>query len=142
MNLWRRVLTLLRPAASPRHIAHGAIGERAARRHLEDAGLRFLAANFRSKRGEIDLVMRDGATLVFVEVKARSEGAWLRPAAAVNARKKRRLSRAAMDYLRKIRQPLVPVRFDIVEVILQAGMPGEIRHLPNAFPLARPYRFG
>ena len=61
------------------------LGERAASAHLQKLGLKFLTANFKSARGEIDLIFRDDDCLVFVEVKARSSEDWVRPAAAVNA---------------------------------------------------------
>jgi putative endonuclease len=78
---------------------------------------------------------------VFVEVKTRSSEAWTRPAAAVDARKRRLLSQTALDYLRRLDNPPVKFRFDIVEVLLADGAVREIRHLPNAFPLAPPYRY-
>ena len=127
---------------TPEHLRRGALGEQVAREYLEAAGLSFLTANFRSSGGEIDLVFKDGPCLVFVEVKTRSSEQWARPAAAVNAEKKRRLSRAALDYLREIRNPAVAFRFDIVEVLLESGEVYEIRHLPHAFVLSKPYRYG
>jgi putative endonuclease len=123
-------------------LQYGRLGERAAKRHLQGLGLKFLTANYVSKRGEIDLIFRDGGCLVFVEVKTRSSETWIRPAAAVNAGKRRRLSRAALEYLRRIHNPQVPVRFDIVEVLLDNGAVREIRHLPNTFSLSAPYRYG
>ncbi|MBM3840221.1 MAG: YraN family protein [Verrucomicrobia bacterium] len=63
----------------PQHLKRGKLGERAAKRHLQERGLKFLTANFRSPRGEIDLVFRDGDCLVFVEVKTRSSEDWTRP---------------------------------------------------------------
>ena len=104
--------------------------------------MKFLAANFRSTRGEIDLIFRDGDCLVFVEVKTRSSEEWKRPASAVDARKRTLLSQTALDYLRRLKNPPVKIRFDIVEVLLADGTVREIRHLPNTFPLARPYRYG
>lgn len=138
---WRDWFPWLREH-SPEHLRRGSLGERAARRHLQASGLTFLAANFRSRRGEIDLVFRDRACLIFVEVKTRSSEQWSRPAAAVNAEKKRRLSRAALDYLRAIRSPAIAFRFDIVEVLLESGDVREIRHLPDVFRLSKPYRYG
>ncbi|MCC6232842.1 MAG: YraN family protein [Verrucomicrobiales bacterium] len=120
----------------------GRIGEAAARRHLQRAGLRFLAANVRTPRGELDLVFRDGECLVFVEVKARSDRSWTRPSAAVNARKRRALSRAAWDYLRWAHHPRAKLRFDIVEVVLEGDRVQQVRHLPDAFALAGPSRYG
>jgi putative endonuclease len=128
--------------AGPAHLERGRLGEEAARNFLSGRGLKFLAANYRSGRGEIDLVFREGGVLAFIEVKTRSSEARSRPAAAVNAERRRRLTRAALDYLRSIRQPEVKIRFDIVEVLLAGGRVAEIRHLPNAFPMSRPYRYG
>jgi putative endonuclease len=126
----------------PAHLRHGELGERAARKHLKRLGLKFLTANFRTDRGEIDLVMRDRDCLVFVEVKARSSENWGRPAAAVDRERRYRLTRAALDYLRLLRNPKVKTRFDIVEVLLRDGKVGEVRHLANAFELQRPFRYG
>lgn len=96
--------------------------------------MRFLLANFRSRHGEIDLILRDEDCLVFVEVKTRSSEDWTRPAAAVNARKRRLLSLTAEDYLRRLENRRVKSRFDVVEVLLHGGEVGEVRHLINAFP--------
>ena len=142
MNLWNRAKSWFAPAARPEHLRRGELGERAARKHLRGLGLKFLTANFRSPRGEIDLVFRDGDCLVFVEVKTRSSESWTRPAAAVNARKRRLLSMTALDYLKLLQQPAVRIRFDIVEVLLDAGAVREVRHLPNTFALSSPFRYG
>lgn len=128
--------------AAAAHLKLGKTGERAAKKFLQKQGLKFLAANFRSERGEIDLVFRDGDCLVFAEVKTRSSEEWSRPAAAVDAERRRRLSRCGLDYLRLLKNPAVKIRFDIVEVLLTGGKVGEIRHLPNTFALSRPYRYG
>ena len=80
--------------------------------------------------------------LVFVEVKTRSSEDWLRPAAAVNKEKRRRLSRCALDYLRLLKNPPIKIRFDVVEVLLQDGAVAEVRHLPNTFTLSAPWRYG
>jgi len=127
---------------SPEHLLRGELGEKAAEEHLCRLGLKFLVRNYRSRRGEIDLVFREGDCLVFVEVKTRSSEVWIRPAAAVNARKRRLLSLAALDYLRAIKNPRVKFRFDIVEVLLTDGVVHEVRHLPNTFTLTRPFRYG
>jgi putative endonuclease len=96
------------------HLRHGTLGEQLAKRYLKRQGLKFLTANFRSSRGEVDLVFRDADCLVFVEVKTRSSEEWERPAAAVDAERRRRLSRTALDYLRLLKNPPVKIRFDIV----------------------------
>jgi putative endonuclease len=142
MNLAARIRSLLRIPEKPMHLARGFLGERAAKKHLKQCGLKFLTANFRSDRGEIDLVFRDDDCLVFVEVKTRSSEDWVRPAAAVNARKRRLLCQTALDYLRLLRNPQVKIRFDIVEVLLADGAVREVRHLPNTFVMEKPYRYG
>jgi len=142
MTLAARIKSLLRKPEKPLHLQFGELGERAAKWHLKRQGLKFLTANFRTARGEIDLVMRDRDCLVFAEVKTRSSEEWTRPAAAVNAERRRRLTRTALDYLRLLRNPPVKVRFDIVEVLLCDGAVQEVRHLPNTFPMERPYRYG
>jgi len=126
----------------PLHLKAGQLGEKTAKRHLRRQGFKFLTANFRTDRGEIDLVMRDGDCLVFVEVKTRSSEEWSRPAAAVDRERRQRLTRAALDYLHRLKNPLVKIRFDIVEVLLQDSRVREVRHLPNAFAMERPYRYG
>lgn len=143
MNLLNRIGLRGDGKEKPDHLRRGELGERAAKKRLKKLGLKFLTANFSSKRGEIDLIFRDQDCLVFVEVKTRSDESWARPAAAVNARKKRLLSLTAMDYLKLLKDPQVEIRFDIVEVLLAPNEKiREIRHLPNTFSLTPPYRHG
>ena len=142
MDWWKRIKQALGTKSEPLHLRRGQLGEQAARQHLRRSGLKFLTANFHSSRGEIDLVFREDDCLVFVEVKTRSSGGWTRPAAAVNAAKRRRITRTALDYLRLLRRPPVKIRFDIVEVLLDEGAVREIRHLPNTFALSPPHRYG
>lgn len=142
MSLWQRLKQRLARSDEPEHLRRGRLGERAAKRHLRGLGLKFLTANFRSERGEIDLIFRDADCLVFVEVKTRSSEDWTRPAAAVDARKRRLLSQTALDYLRRLKDPRAKIRFDIVEVLLADGEVREVRHLPNTFHLSAPYRYG
>ena len=137
MSLFSRLLFWRKPDETPEHLRRGALGETAAKKHLQQLGLKFLAANVRTKRGELDLVFRDGECLVFVEVKTRSSEQWSRPARAVDSSKRTKLSRAAFDYLCMLSDPNVKFRFDIVEVLLKGGEVSEIRHLPNAFNLTR-----
>lgn len=142
MTFLKRITDWWGGSKKPLHLRYGELGERAAKRYLKRRGLKFLTANFRSERGEIDLILRDDDCLVFTEVKTRSSEEWARPAAAVDRERRRRLSRAALDYLRLLRNPRVKIRFDIVEVLLQDGAVREIRHLPNTFAMERPYRYG
>jgi putative endonuclease len=142
VSLLSQIKALFGGKAPPEHLRRGALGERAAKKHLQKLGLKYLTANFRSERGEIDLIFRDADCLVFVEVKTRSSEEWTRPAAAVDARKKRLLSQTALDYLRLLKNPQVKIRFDIVEVLLRDGEVREVRHLPNTFPMSRGLRYG
>jgi putative endonuclease len=141
VNLLAKLKESFAGPAEPEHLRRGKLGERAAKKFLQKQGLKFLAANFRSDHGEIDLIFRDADCLVFTEVKTRSSEAWARPAAAVDARKKKLLSQTALDYLRRLKNPGVKFRFDIVEVLLTDGAVREVRHLPNTFPLSQPYRY-
>jgi putative endonuclease len=106
-------------------------GERAAARHLRRRGLRVITRNYRTPRGEIDLIARDGDTLVFVEVKTRRAG---HPAEAVTPEKQRRLSLAALTFLRRFGLLEQRCRFDVVAVVWpDAVSPPAIDHIPNAF---------
>jgi putative endonuclease len=142
MNLVQRIKSVLLREQKPEHLRRGELGERAAKKHLQKLGMKVLVANYRSDRGEIDLIFRDDDCLVFVEVKTRSSEDWTRPAAAVDKRKRRLLSQTALDYLRLLNNPQVKIRFDIVEVLLKDGEVNEVRHLPNTFAMEKPYRYG
>ena len=83
MSFWHRLRKVCAGRKLPLHLERGNLGEQAARKHLSGRGLKFLTANFRSRRGEIDIVCREEDCLVFVEVKTRSSEDWVRPAAAV-----------------------------------------------------------
>jgi putative endonuclease len=111
-----------------RRRAEGAAREASARRYLESEGLGFVTANFNCRHGEIDLIMRDGGTLVFVEVRYRASERFGGAAASVDAGKRARLSAAAGYYLARHRTDL-PCRFDVVAI-----GPGErIRWIKHAF---------
>ena len=89
--------------------------EQVALRHLKRQGLRFVEANFSCKGGEIDLIMRDGPSLVFVEVRQRADRRHGGAAASITPAKIRRLVRAAQVYL--LRFPTMPAcRFDVVAI--------------------------
>ena len=143
-NLLSKIRSLLRSHEKrPLAWTRGRLGEKAAAKYLKRRGMKLLVRNFHSRRrGEIDLVLRDGDCLVFAEVKTRSDERWTRPAAAVNRRKRRLLSMASLDYLHAINNPPVKVRFDIVEVMLENGRVQEVRHLPNCFEMESPFRYG
>lgn len=118
--------------ADPRHRL-GRDGEAAAERLLGRAGMRLLARRFRCRAGEIDLVVRDGAVIVFVEVKTRSGTAWGDPAAAVDARKRARIARAAQVFLAGYGLEGELCRFDVVEVRREPSGRLAAEHLRDAF---------
>ena len=97
--------------------------------YLRQRGYRIVARNFRTREGEIDLIARGDGYLCFVEVKYRTDGGCGAPEEAVDARKQRRICRAAQYYmLRNGYQTDTPCRFDVIAI---AGT--DIRHIPNAF---------
>lgn len=101
-------------AADQRHRT-GAAAESAAARYLTSQGLTLLDANVRYRDSELDLVMRDGATLVFVEVRYRASTDFGGAAASVTPTKQRRLIRAATRYLAAHPQlAALPCRFDVI----------------------------
>ena len=103
--------------------------EAQAAEYLTAQGYRILERNFRCRTGEIDLIARDGAYLVFVEVKYRKGVAGGDPLEAVDARKQAKISRTASYYLlRKGYGETTPCRFDVVAV-----RGGEIQLLRDAF---------
>lgn len=94
---------------------HGTEAELSAQQHLQQHGLRPLERNHRCRGGEIDLVMRDKQTLVFVEVRLRRNSGFGGALASVDRRKQRRLILAAQHYLQ--RHPWDgPCRFDVVGI--------------------------
>jgi putative endonuclease len=114
-------------------VAVGARIERAASAFLQGHGLLALASNARYRDGELDLVMRDGESLVFVEVRHRRSDAHGGGAASVDAPKRRRLVRAAQRFLLAHPQfAELPCRFDVVEASGAADAP-RLSWLRDAF---------
>ncbi len=100
--------------------AAGGAAEEAAARFLEGNGLAIVARNYRTRMGEIDLVARDGATLVFVEVRMRSCDRFGGGAESIGWRKRSRIEAAARQYLSRLRRE-PPCRFDVIT--LDGGTP-------------------
>ena len=101
----------------------GKTGEDLACIELRRRGYAILARRYRTRFGEIDIVAREGDTIVFVEVKARSTGRFGDGAAAVTGGKQRKVGRMAVDYLQRRRMPDRPCRFDVVSVDLSSARP-------------------
>ena len=117
--------------------AVGRHGEQLAVAHLEAAGLEILTRNWRCRDGELDIVARDGAALVFVEVKTRSSLAFGLPAEAVDRIKAARIRQLALRWIGAQRDAEKPVfwstvRFDVVSVV-RARDGFHVTHLPGAF---------
>ena len=115
----------------------GRWGEAQAAKFLKSRGLRVIAQNVVLPAGEIDLVARDGGTLVFVEVKTRTEADYGGPLPAVDGRKRRKLATLARSYLAAHRLDNAPCRFDVVGIVQKLLSPEpEIEYIPNAFDAA------
>jgi putative endonuclease len=115
--------------------AIGLLGEELALAHLTSHGLTLVTRNYRAKVGELDLVMLDGKTLVFVEVRCRSSNQYGGAAASITWKKQRRLVRAAEHLLMK-RAELrgYPARFDVIAIT--TGEPQtKVDWIKNAFTL-------
>ena len=124
----------------PLHLRRGATGEKMAARFLRKRGYKVLYRNFRGRTGgEIDIVCRDGDTLVFVEVKTRSREDFGRPFEAVHRDQQKRISRGALAWLRMLDNPDILFRFDVVEVMMREGEEPKIELIKNAFSLSEPY---
>jgi len=117
--------------------AAGRSGEALAASVLERSGYAIAARNWRCRLGEIDIVAFDGKTVVFVEVRTRrNPDRFGTPAESVDARKKARLRRLALAYLKERRlDEATPVRFDVFDIRWGAAEGGEpqIRHIRDAF---------
>lgn len=112
----------------------GSLAEQQALEYLEAAGLTTVCRNFRCRLGEIDLIMRDGEYLVFVEVRYRSGSGFVSAAQSVDRRKQRKIARSARLFMS--RQPALcdlPARFDVVAIERAAGVPLRIQWLRDAF---------
>ena len=101
---------------------------------LKEHGYQIIKRNYRTKFGEIDIIAKDGDTIVFVEVKARKSTAY-NPKEAVTGSKKRKISMVALYYLKTTRQTNVRARFDVV-AIDSGKTSGTVEIVKNAFELA------
>lgn len=132
-SVWKKLIARKPPASIGEA---GARSEQAAADFLRARqGFAIVTRNWRSprdQRDEIDIVCRDGEVLVFVEVKARAEGALVNGFQSVDERKKRALRRAVQAYLADLATPPRTFRLDIVEVALRGHLPAQVMHYENA----------
>lgn len=113
--------------------AVGAYGERVAARALVDLGMVIIARNWRCPTGEIDIIARDGESIVFCEVKTRRSQNFGAPAEAVNPIKVRKLRALAATWLAVNPEMRGDVRFDVMSVWPQPAGPAHIEHLRGVF---------
>jgi putative endonuclease len=104
-------------------------------RHLKRRGYKIVARNYRTQAGEIDIIARDGRTLVFIEVKGRQSARFGSAKAAVTHRKQQQVAKVALWYLKETEQMGASARFDVVAVTRRAGET-TVEIVRNAFPLA------
>jgi putative endonuclease len=112
----------------------GEAGEALAARLLRKKGYTIVATNYRTQLGEIDIIARDGGTLVFVEVKARRSDRFGAPKWAVTPAKQRKISMVALYYLKTTGQSAAKARFDVVSIRSDSQHP-EVEIIRNAFDL-------
>jgi putative endonuclease len=118
--------------------AVGQLGEDRATEYLIEHGLRILARNYRTKRGEIDVVADDAGTLCFVEVRLRESSTYGSPLATISAKKQQRITYAAMEYLARHVSVMRsrPCRFDVISI---EQIPLRVTWIKNAFFSASRY---
>lgn len=119
---------------SRRHLLTGAEGEALAVRYLQKLGFYIIQRNYRTRIGEIDVIAREGETLVFVEVKTRTGLNFGPPQAAVDYRKRSKITRVALVYLSAKKETSASCRFDVVAVQKQ-GNDFQFELIRNAFEM-------
>lgn len=115
------------------HMALGREGEDLAAEYLTERGWTVLARNWRSRGGELDLVVTDGQWLVVCEVKTRAGIGYGQPAEAVTRAKAARIRRLAQVWLAEHRVGWCDVRFDVIAIVLEPGRPACVEHYEGAF---------
>ena len=113
----------------------GEKGESIAVNCLKKQGYRIIELNYRTKLGEIDIIAKQGKTLVFIEVKTRKSSRFGRPELAVTPKKQRKISMVALYYLKSTKQSNAKARFDVVAINSTEDGPN-IKIIKNAFELA------
>jgi len=108
----------------------GALAEQVAAQYLLQQGLKLLQTNYRCRFGEIDLILQDGETCVFAEVRLRSLAAFGGAAASIDTRKQAKLIRTAQHFLSSLKH-MPPCRFDAI--LMQSTDITQIEWIKNAF---------
>ena len=126
---WLEQLIGKRP---PKRDALGDRGENVAAHYLRKNGFKIIVRNFRCEVGEIDIIARDGKTLVFVEVKTRAYDD-PQPEDQVNFDKQQQLTKVAKLYLGRYGVPQPAARFDVVAIVWPMGREPQVRHVRDSF---------
>lgn len=119
MSVWRRW--------------RGQRGEQLAVDYLRHQGFRIQQQNYRCRSGEIDIIAWDGPTLVFVEVKTKSQLTFGAPQVMVDRHKQKKIVQVAMIYVQQQALQNTALRFDVVAVMLLPDGEPEVTHMPAAF---------
>lgn len=109
---------------------NGAQAEQWAAQHLQQQGMKLIARNYHGRFGEIDLIMQDGAALIFIEVRLRRNADFGGAAASIDAHKQQRIIRTAQQYLSSLAR-IPPCRFDVV--LMDDAQGHNVQWLKNAF---------
>ncbi len=109
----------------------GKKGEELAVALCKGKGFTVIEQNFRTSFGEIDIIAKDGNIFVFIEVKARAGDAYGAPFEAVTRRKREKITKVAMSYMKRFRKE-VPARFDVISISMKSGNP-HLEYIQDAF---------
>ncbi len=122
----------LRRGRSLNNRASGDLGEEIARRYLARKGYRIVESNYRTRRGELDLISRRHDTLIIIEVKLRRGTAYGNPLEAVTPRKQQAIRLMTEEYLAEKSPDFQSLRFDVIGILLR-GDRTQITHIEDAF---------
>lgn len=109
----------------------GKKGEDLAAKYLKKKGYRILDRNYRAPSGEVDIVALDGDTIVFAEVKTRTDDSFANPYESVGKKKRARIRHASLHYLSRMKTEALS-RFDVLSITL-SGRDGKVEHIIDAF---------
>ena len=138
-RLWQKLWSLFSRGSTdqsqqPARRSLGELGEDEAVRFLKSKGYRILARQMRNSFGEIDIIAEEGRTIVFVEVKTRTDESGGKPWEAVNQKRQERMTRAALAWLKKTRRLDRSARFDVISILWpDLNKPADLTHFPRAF---------
>lgn len=110
----------------------GRKGEDIAATYLDKNGYQILYRNYRTRNGEIDIICRRAGTVIFVEVKTRTNTTFGFPEESITRNKQDHIRKVALEYLKAFNHPFNEVRFDVIGIMVEKGVPS-INHLEGAF---------